>query len=257
MKKIALFLLSICVLQAEGMIQPPKQDWSFTKTFGTFDRKALQRGFQVYKEVCSACHSMNLLRYRDLKAIYLTQNPTEAEKKYAEKVVKVIAATVEVKDGPNDQGEMFERPGEPHDRFWAPFPNEQAARAANGGAYPVDLSLITKARMYGADYVYALLTGYHNPPPGVTVPEGRYYNKYFPGHEISMTPPLTEEGQVSYSDGTKATVEQMSHDVTTFLAWASEPEMEARKRMGIRVLFYLLIFTVLMYFYMHRVWSKI
>lgn len=225
--------------------QPKEQIWSFKGIFGTFDRAALQRGFQVYKEVCAVCHSMHHLSYRNLAALGFN----EAE-------IKAIAAEYTVMDGPNDEGEMFERPGKPSDKFVSPFPNAKAARAANNGAYPADLSLMTKARLGGADYVYALLTGYKEPPKGFELQDGMSYNEYFPGHQIAMPAPLTN-GQVDYADRTQATVEQMARDVTTFLAWAAEPEMEKRKQLGIAVMIYLALFTILMYFGMRRVWSRV
>ncbi|MDI3308680.1 MAG: cytochrome c1 [Acetobacteraceae bacterium] len=233
-------------LAAEGGVEIPNANFSFEGLFGTFDRAAAQRGFQVYKEVCSACHSMHQLYYRNLRELGLS----EAQ-------VRAIAATVEVQDGPNDEGQMYDRPGRPSDRFRSPFPNEQAARAANNGALPPDLSVITKAREGGADYIYALLTGYSDPPAGVTLMEGMHYNKYFPGHQIAMPPPLTGEGQVEYHDGTKATVEQMAHDVVTFLAWAAEPEMEQRKALGVRMVIFLTILGGLAYAVKRKVWADL
>lgn len=229
----------------EGHVQLPNEKWSFSGPFGTFDQKQLQRGWQVYSQVCAACHSMHLLYYRNLMDIGLS----EAQ-------VKEIAAGVEVTDGPNDEGEMFTRPGRPSDHFRSPFPNDNAARAANGGALPPDLSLITKAREGGANYIYGILTGFTDPPAGVTVPDGMHYNKVFPGHMIGMPPPLSE-GLVDYGGEPKATVEQMAQDVTSFLAWASEPEMEARKRMGIKVMLFLIIFTGMLYAVKRKVWSNI
>lgn len=223
----------------------PKQDWSFHGPFGTFDRAAAQRGFQVYKEVCATCHSLSLLSYRHLRDIGFN----EAE-------VKALAAQAMVKDGPNEAGEMFERPGLPSDRFPAPFANKKAAQAANGGAYPPDLSLIVKARQDGANYLYALLNGYEEPPHDVALGAGMNYNKYFPGHQIAMPKPMNE-GAVTYADGTKATVEQMAHDVTTFLAWAAEPELEARKRMGVRVMLFMLVLAGLFYMSKRKVWEKL
>ncbi len=225
---------------------PKAQSWSFQGLFGTFDRAALQRGFQVYKEVCSGCHSMKQLSYRHL-----------ADLGYTEDQVKAIAATVEVQDGPNDNGEMFTRNGKPSDRFKSPFPNEEAARAANNGAFPPDLSVITKARPHGADYLYALLTGYkEEPPKGVTMPEGMFYNTAFGGNQIAMVPPLAADA-VQYQDGTKATVPQMAKDVTTFLAWASEPEMEDRKALGRSVIIFLIALTALLYALKRKIWSDL
>jgi ubiquinol-cytochrome c reductase cytochrome c1 subunit len=213
----------------------PDTRFSFDGIFGTYDRASAQRGFQVYKEVCSACHAMRLLSYRNLRELGLT-----------EQQVAAIAAQVTVMDGPNDEGQMFERPARPSDRFRSPFPNQQAARAANNGAYPVDLSVITKARLAGADYVFALLTGYQDPPAGVTMMDGMNYNRYFPGHQIAMAAPLNPD-QVEFADGTPATVEQMARDVATFLAWAAEPELEQRRAMGVKVILFLTILGGLAY----------
>jgi ubiquinol-cytochrome c reductase cytochrome c1 subunit len=230
---------------AEDAPRPPRQHWSFGGMFGTFDRAALQRGYQVYKEVCAACHSMRLLSYRNLAALG-----------FSEDEVKAIAAGFEVTDGPDDKGEMFKRPGRPSDRFVSPFPNEEAARAANNGALPPDLTLITKARDHGADYVHALLTGYGDPPKDIAMQPGMSYNKYFPGHQIAMAPPLAENA-VAFADGTKATVPQMAHDVATFLTWAAEPELEARKQMGVKVVLFLIVLSGLLYAVKRKVWKGI
>ena len=224
---------------------PPERAWPHQGITGTYDRAALQRGFQVYKEVCAACHSMKLLSYRHLESLG-----------YSPDQVKTIAAEYTVMDGPGDDGEMFERPGRPSDRFVAPFKNDQAARAANGGALPPDLSLIVKARHYGEDYIHGLLTGYEAAPADVQMNEGMHYNKYFAGHQIAMAAPLSE-GQVSYADGTEASVEQMSADVTQFLAWASEPHMEARKGMGIKVVLFLLVFSGILLAMKRRLWANV
>jgi ubiquinol-cytochrome c reductase cytochrome c1 subunit len=223
----------------------PDTRFSFEGIFGTFDRASAQRGFQVYKEVCAACHSMRLLYYRNLRDLGFT-----------EEQVAQIAAQFQVMDGPNDEGQMFERPARPSDRFRSPFPNPQAARAANNGAYPPDLSVIVKARFGGADYIYALLTGYEDPPPGVTLMEGMHYNRYFPGHQIAMAPPLSPD-RVEFADGTPATVEQMARDVTTFLAWAAEPELEQRRAMGIKIIIFLTILGGLAYAVKRKVWADI
>ena len=229
---------------AEGT-KPPAQHWSFSGMFGTFDRAAQQRGFQVYKEVCAACHAVNLLSYRHLRGIG-----------YQEDDVKAIAAQAKVMDGPNDAGEMFERAGRPSDKFARPFPNENAARSANNGAYPVDLSLVVKARVGGANYIYALLTGYGTAPADVKIADGMSYNAYFPGRQIAMPPPLNADG-VTYQDATKATIEQQARDVTTFLAWAAEPELEARKQMGLKVLLFLIVLTGILYAAKRKVWAGI
>jgi ubiquinol-cytochrome c reductase cytochrome c1 subunit len=229
-----------------GTTKPPSQHWSFSGIFGTFDRAELQRGFQVYKENCAACHAAQMLSYRDLRGIG-----------YQDDDVKAIAAQAKVMDGPNDAGEMFERAGRPSDKFARPFPNEKAARAANNGAFPVDLSMVAKARVRGPDYVYALLTGYApTPPAGVTLMEGMHYNAYFPGNQIAMPPPLAVDG-VPYQDGTKATVEQQAKDVVTFLTWASEPTLEARKQMGLKVLLFLIVFTGILYAAKRKVWAAV
>ena len=224
---------------------PPSIKWSFNGLFGTFDRAAQQRGFQVYTEVCASCHAMRLIYYRHLSGIGLS----EAQ-------IKAAAAAVEVTDGPDAEGEMFERPGRASDRFMAPFANANAARAANGGAFPPDLSLMTKARLGGADYVNGILTGYSEPPSGVQVPDGMSYNKFFPGHQIAMPAPLSDDA-VEYADGTKATVPQMAKDVTTFLAWAAEPELEERKRMGVKVVLFLILLTGMMFAVKRKIWADI
>lgn len=248
MRKVLFALMMFIAPVAHGASdsEAPKQiHWSFDGVFGTVDRQSAQRGFQVYKEVCAACHSLRLNSYRNLNHIGFS----EAE-------VKAIAAEASVIDGPDAEGEMFERPGRPSDRFASPFPNEQAARASNGGAMPVDLSLIVKARPDGANYLYSLLTGYHEAPAGVKIGAGMYYNPYFPGGQIAMPPPLADD-LITYGDNSPATVHQMAYDVTNFLQWAAEPEMEQRKRMGIKVMLYLLVFTVLFVMAKRRVWSRL
>jgi ubiquinol-cytochrome c reductase cytochrome c1 subunit len=223
----------------------PDVRFSFDGVFGTFDRASLQRGFQVYKEVCSSCHSMHLVSYRNLLEIGLS-----------EEQARNIAASFQVMDGPNEQGEMFERPARLSDRFRRPFPNDQAARAANNGALPPDLSLIVKARAGGADYVHALLTGYEQPPEGFNLMAGMNYNKYFAGHQIAM-PAVLNPGQVEYADGTEATVDQMARDVSSFLAWAAEPELETRRQMGIRMILFLIVLGGLTYAVKRKVWADV
>jgi ubiquinol-cytochrome c reductase cytochrome b/c1 subunit len=220
-----------------------RQAWPHHGPFGTYDRAALQRGFQVYKEVCAACHSLKFVAYRNLEALG-----------YTPEQVKSVAAEYTVTDGPGDDGEMFERPARPSDRFKAPFKNDKAARAANNGALPPDLSLIVKARKGGEDYIYSLLTGYAEAPEGVTLMPGLSYNKAFPGHQIAMAQPLSA-GQVAYGDGTENTLEQEARDVAQFLAWASEPHMEARKQMGIKVILFLLVFAGILWRAKKKVWS--
>tara|TARA_A100001015_G_scaffold125597_1_gene139146 strand:+ start:404 stop:1189 length:786 start_codon:yes stop_codon:yes gene_type:complete len=225
-----------------------KTDWSFKGLFGKFDRGSLQRGYQVYTEVCSSCHSMKYVSYRNL-----------AEKggpEFTQEQAKAIAASFEVTDGPNEDGEMFTRPGKLSDKFVMPYENVKAAQAANGGAYPPDMSVLVKARGGGANYIYSLLQGYEDPPTGMILDDGVYYNKYMYGNKIKMANQLSD-GLVEYSDGTKATVEQMSKDVTTFLMWTAEPHLEARHQMGFKVIVYLIILTVLVYFSMKRIWSRI
>lgn len=223
-----------------------KVDWKFDGLFGTIDKPSAQRGFQVYKEVCAACHGLDRIAFRNLTEIGFS----EAE-------VKALAASYKIKDGPNDSGDMFERDGVAADYFVPPFPNEQAAGAGFNGKAPPDLSLIIKARNDGANYLYSLLTGYGQPTPEhVTITDGQHYNPYFAGGNILMPAPLSD-GQVTYSDGTKASVDQMAQDVTTFLQWAAEPEMESRKQMGIKVLIYLAIFTGFMYVAKRNLWKKL
>ena len=234
--------------QAAEKVEYLKTDWSFKGLFGKFDRAALQRGYQVYTEVCSSCHSMKYLSYRNL-----------AEKggpEFSIEQAKAIAASFEVKDGPNSDGDMFTRPGRLSDKFVMPYDNVQAAQAANGGAYPPDMSVLVKARGGGVDYIYSLLQGYEDPPAGVTLDDGVYYNKYMYGNKIKMANQLSD-GLVEYSDGTTASVEQMSKDVTTFLMWSAEPHLESRHQMGFKAIVYLIILTILVYFSMKRIWSRI
>lgn len=241
----ALLLVAPSAHAAEDARHPLDESWPQDGVFGTYDRAALQRGFQVYKEVCAACHSMNLLSYRNLTQIGLS----EAE-------VKAVAANYTIMDGPNDAGEMFERPRLPSDKFNAPFANEAAARAANNGAYPKDLSLMVKARHGGEDYIYSLLMGYEPAPNGETR-DGQYHNPYFSGGWIGMSPPIVSDGQVTYADGTEATTKQMARDVTQFLAWAAEPHMEERKQMGVKVILFLLVFAGIMYAAKRKVWQDL
>lgn len=239
-------------------------DYSFEGPFGKFDRAQLQRGYKVYQEVCAACHSMRLLHFRNLAE--------PGGPGFTEEQVRALAATFQTQDGPDESGEMFTRPGLPSDRFPSPFPNEQAARAANGGAYPTDLSLITKARagwtgtirqlvkgLGGSEYVYSVLTGYEPDPPELAAekPPGAYYNPYFAaGHWIGMPPPLSD-GQVDFDDGAPNTVADMSRDVSAFLAWAAEPKMEARKALGFKVVIYLIVLAALLYICKERLWSRV
>ncbi|MFN7038547.1 MAG: cytochrome c1 [Alphaproteobacteria bacterium] len=257
MKKIifATFILFLCVESSfsnEHVKHPLEKKWKFDGIFGTIDRAAAQRGYQVYKEVCAACHSMKLVAYRNLA----TPKGKSEGIGFSEAEVKTLAREYKVKDI-NDDGEEIERNALPSDRFVSPYANEKAARAANNGAYPPDLSLIIKARENGANYVYSLLTGYgQTPPEGLKVPATQHYNPYYPGGLISMPPPLSE-GLVQYSDGTSATVDQMSYDVVNFLHWAAEPEMEARKKMGIKTTLFLTIFTIVFYLAKKTIWARL
>ena len=223
-------------------------DWSFKGITGKFDRSSLQRGYQVYTEVCASCHSMNLVSYRNLG------EPGGPE--FSLDQVKAIAANFEIEDGPNAEGEMFTRPARPSDKFVSPYPNVQAATAANGGAYPPDMSVLVKARKGGSNYIYSVLMGYEDPPAGFELEDGVYYNKYMDGKKIKMSNPLSE-GIVTYADGTKATEAQMAKDVTTFLTWTAEPHLETRHKMGVKVLIFLIIFSLLVYLSMKRIWSRI
>ena len=224
----------------------PAQNWSFDGVFGSYDRAALQRGFQVYQEVCAGCHGVKYIAFRNLTELGLDEGQ-----------VKAIAAEYEVEGGPDDDGEMFTRPAILSDYLPEPFANDNAARASNNGALPPDLSLMTKARTGGPDYLYALLTdGYADPPDDVMLGEGMSYNRYFRGNQIAMPPPLDDDA-VEYTDGTSATVEQMSLDVVHFLMWAAEPKLEARKRMGIKVILFLLVLTALLYASKRRIWSRV
>ena len=234
--------------QSEEKIKPLEVDWTFKGITGKFDRASLQRRYQVFTEVCASCHSMNLLSYRNLGE--------KGGPEFSVDQVKAIAANFEVEDGPNDEGDMFTRPARPSDKFVSPYPNVQAATAANGGAYPPDMSVLVKARKGGSDYIYSVLMGYEEPPQGLELDDGVYYNKYMDGQKIKMSNPLSE-GIVSYSDGTNATVSQMAKDVTTFLTWSAEPHLETRHKLGLKVIIFLIIFTILVYLSMRRLWSRI
>ena len=249
---------------AVGGPKPPSLDWSFNGIFGTYDRAALQRGFQVFKTVCASCHSMNLMAFRNLEALG-----------YNEDEVKAIAAEYEVQAGPNDDGDMFMRPATPADHWPAPFANDKIAAISNGGAIPPDLSLINKARAsggdsairasllqpggfpLGADYIHGLLAGYKEEAPAdFSLPAGKYYNEYYPGHAIAMAPPLYPDG-VEYADGTQASVDQQAHDVAVFLNWVSEPELEQRKNLGIKVMLFLLVLTAMLYALKRKIWANV
>ena len=245
---IILFFGFSGISNAAEKVEYLKTDWSFKGLFGKFDRAALQRGYQVYTEVCSSCHSMKYLSYRNLAE--------EGGPEFTIAQAKAIAASFEVTDGPNDDGEMYTRPGKLSDKFVMPYDNVKAAQAANGGAYPPDMSVLVKARGDGVDYIYSLLQGYEDPPVGMSLDDGVYYNKYMYGNKIKMSNQLSD-GLVEYGDGTNASVEQMAKDVTTFLMWAAEPHLESRHQMGFKAIVYLVILTILVYFSMKKIWSRI
>ena len=251
-KRLIIVILSTLIfikpLFSAESIDPIKVNWSFKELTGKFDRASLQRGFQVYKEVCASCHSMQYLSYRNLG------EPGGPE--FTQEEVKAIAASVEIEDGPDSQGEIFTRPGKPSDKFKSPYPNVEASTVANGGAYPPDMSVLVKARPGGADYMYSVLMGYEEPPAGMKLDDGVYYNKYMIGQKIKMSSPLSD-GIVEYSDGTEATMDQMAKDVTTFLAWAAEPELETRHKTGVKVIIYLVLLSILVYLSMKKIWSRI
>ncbi len=243
---LLLLLTSKNLFAAGGeLIEYEQHNWSFDGFFGKVDRQSAQRGYQVYKEVCAACHSMKRVYFRNL-----------TELGFSEAEVKTLAAEYQVTDGPDEYGDMYDRAAKPSDTFPKPFPNENAARASNNGAYPPDLSLMVKARPDGANYLYSLLNGYVEKPDDMIMGAGMYYNKYFSGGQIAMANPLSE-GLVEYMDGTEATVEQMSIDLVNFLQWTAEPEMEQRNKMGIRTLIYLVIFTLLFMVAKRRVWRNV
>ncbi|KAJ4888263.1 Cytochrome c1 1 [Raphanus sativus] len=229
--------------EAEHGLACPDYPWPHDGILSSYDHASIRRGHQVYQQVCASCHSMSLISYRDLVGVA-----------YTEEEAKAMAAEIEVVDGPNDEGEMFTRPGKLSDRLPQPYANESAARFANGGAYPPDLSLITKARHNGQNYVFALLTGYRDPPAGISIREGLHYNPYFPGGAIAMPKMLNDEA-VEYEDGVPATEAQMGKDVVSFLSWAAEPEMEERKLMGFKWIFLLSLALLQAAYYRRLKWS--
>jgi ubiquinol-cytochrome c reductase cytochrome c1 subunit len=233
----------------EDVEHPKELKWQFDGMTGKFDYAAIQRGLQVYKEVCSTCHSLKRVAFRNLLSIGIPENEAKA-----------LAASYTYQDGPNGEGEMFERPGKLFDYFPSPYANDNAGRAANNGAAPPDLSLMIKAREDGANYVYSLLTGFRETPPSDFIPsEGMYYNPYYAagGKQLAMAPPLVSEGQVTYADGTAPTIEQMAKDVVHFLQWAAEPEMQDRKSMGFSAFVFLFIFTGLFILAKKRIWRRV
>jgi len=268
LKAAAISLMTLAItpaFAAEGH-QPERESWTFAGPFGHFDKGQLQRGFKVYKEVCSSCHALSLISFRNLAE--------EGGPGFSEAQARVIAQDYKVQDGPDDSGQMFERTAKLSDRFPSPFPNDEAARAANGGALPPDFSLLAKARSYesgfpwfildaltqyqeqGPDYIHAIITGYRQPPAGVEGKPGLHYNVAFPGNWIAMPPPISD-GQVEYTDGTPQTVDQYSRDVASFMMWAAEPHLEARKRIGFEAMVFLIGLALLLFFTKRRVWSNV
>jgi cytochrome c1 len=264
---LTVFAAAPAFAQLEETPAPPREHWSFSGPFGKFNRAQLQRGFKVYQEVCSTCHGLSLLSFRNLT------EPGGPE--FTAGQVNSVAAQwlFKVQDGPNDQGEMFERVPRLGDPFPPPFPNDNAARARYN-AVPPDMSVLAKARGYergfpkfifdiftmyqekGVDYIAALMQGYSDPPKDFKLASGLYYNTFFPGHALAMPPPLTD-GRVEYTDGSPQTVAQYAKDIGAFLMWAAEPHLEARKKMGFEVMVFLIIFAGLMYFTKKRVWKQI
>ncbi|WP_374472133.1 cytochrome c1 [Phenylobacterium sp.] len=252
--------------------KPHDVKWGFEGPFGRFDKAQLQRGYKVYREVCASCHAMNLMYFRNLGQkggpFYDPKYPNPNDNPY----VKALANDIQVGDIDSETGDAVQRPATSADRFPSPFPNEAAARASNGGALPPDLSVIAKARSGGPQYIYSLLVGYENPPPGLTVPPGQHYNPFMPGDVsafykgdhghvppggfLAMPPPLGTD-KVTFDDGTKSTVHQQAMDVTAFLTWAAEPKMEERKQFGFGAMIYLLILTVLLWFSYRRIWRNV
>lgn len=263
-------LMAPAAAQEEGgtphypIMKPEELGWSFSGPFGTYDKGQLQRGFKIYREVCSACHSLDLVAFRNLEDLG-----------YTEDQVRAIAAEYEVQDGPDEAGDMFTRPAKPSDHFPAPFANPEQAAASNNGAVPPDFSLLAKARAVergfptfvfdiftqyaegGVDYIHALLTGYQDPPEGVEVPEGTYYNPYFnSAPSLAMAPPLAD-GMVTYDDGAPETLDQYARDVAAFMMWAAEPHLEARKATGFTVMIFLILFGGLVYLTKRKVWAEV
>jgi ubiquinol-cytochrome c reductase cytochrome c1 subunit len=227
-------------------LDPPHYPWDHVPIYASFDHASIRRGHQVYAQVCSTCHSLDRIAYRNLVDVC-----------YTEKEAKAIAANVQIQDGPDMEGEMFERPGILSDYVPRPYPNSAAARYSNNGALPPDLSLIVKARGRREDYLFALLTGYTSPPHGVTVREGLHYNPYFAGGKIAMAPPLSSNGLVEFDDGTPATISQMAKDVATFLCWTAEPEHDERKKLGLKALTVLLLTAIPTLIWKRHKWAPI
>ncbi|MBS91544.1 MAG: cytochrome c1 [Rickettsiales bacterium] len=230
---------------ASNNIELMEQNWPFNGIFGRFDNSSLKRGFKVYREVCAGCHGIRHMAYRDLEEIGFTKDE-----------VKIIATDYEITDGPNDEGEMFVREAKPSDKFVGPYENKNEARVANNGAYPPDLSLIVKARTGGADYLYSLLNGYKDYPEDFEASEGMYYNEFYPGYQIAMPSPIMDD-IVEFDDGTEATLNQISKDVTSFLAWTAEPELEKRKSLGVKTIFFLVLLTIMLLGVKRKVWKDV
>jgi ubiquinol-cytochrome c reductase cytochrome c1 subunit len=246
---IALFLslVPLTVFSEENNNKFIETNWTFDGLFGTFDRASLQRGYQVYTEVCSGCHSVQHLSYRNLSE--------KGGPEFSADEAKAIASQFEVEDGPNSDGEMFVRSARLSDKFVKPYPNVEASTAANGGAYPPDMSVLAKARTGGADYIYSLLLGYEDTPEGFELDDGVYYNKYMPGNKIKMSEPISD-GIVEYADGTEPTKAQVAKDITAFLVWASEPHLESQHRMGFKTIVYLIILITLVYISKQKIWAR-
>ena len=239
------FIPPLSVKPATSNIELMEQNWPFNGVFGRFDKTALQRGFKVYREVCSACHGIRHVSFRDLHQIGFSNDE-----------IKAIAGEYELTDGPNDEGEMFQRDALPSDKFVGPYANENEARVANNGAYPPDLSLIVKARAGGADYVYSLLNGYKEFPDDIEANDGMYFNIFYPGNQIAMSSPIMDE-IVEYDDGTEATHSQIAKDVTAFLAWTAEPELEQRKSLGVKTIFFLVLITIMLLGVKRKIWKDV
>ncbi len=230
---------------ASSNVELMEQNWPFNGIFGRFDNSSLKRGFKTYREVCAGCHGIRHISFRDLEYIGFSKDE-----------IKIIAADYEITDGPNDEGDMFEREAKPSDKFVGPYANDNEARVANNGSYPPDLSLIVKARAGGADYIYSLLNGYRDYPEGFNASEGMYYNEFYPGNQIAMPPPIMDD-IVEFDDGTEATMSQISKDVSSFLAWTAEPELEERKSLGVKTIFFLVLLTIMLLGVKRKVWKDV
>ena len=242
---LAIFSFPQSLISAGSNVDLIEQNWPFHGVFGRFDKASLQRGFKVYREVCAGCHGIRHIAYRDLEDIGFTKDE-----------IKSIASEYELLDGPNDEGEMFTRLAKLSDKFVSPYENVNAARVANNGAYPPDLSLITKARSGGADYLYSLLNGYKEYPENFEASEGMYYNEYYPGNQIAMPAPI-EDDIVEYDDGTEASQSQIARDVTSFLAWTAEPELETRKSLGVKTIFFLILISIMLLGVKRKIWKDL